>query len=125
MRAYRDRFEHHLLLKMAGSGIGEAREYLETLLPGSEMDPFECTPEEAEKACHVFHLDYLIRADVAGVRERLKSWLDTRGARYPAEHNFGHLYRAPPELVEFYRTLDPTNSLNPGIGQTSAKRDWS
>ena len=58
------------------------------------------------------------------VSERLKQWLDSRGARYPAEHNVGHLYRAPPELVQFYRKLDPTNSLNPGIGQTSMRRDW-
>jgi D-lactate dehydrogenase len=76
--------------------------------------------------CHVFHLGYLVRraADVETVRESLKQWLDGRGARYPAEHNAGHLYRAPPELVEFYRGLDPTNSLNPGIGLTSARSDW-
>jgi D-lactate dehydrogenase len=76
--------------------------------------------------CHVFHLDYLVHraTDAEGVRESLKQWLDGRGARYPAEHNVGHLYRAPPELVEFYRSLDPTNSLNPGIGLTSVRRDW-
>jgi D-lactate dehydrogenase len=186
MRSYRDRFEHHLLLKVAGGGIREAREYLQTMFPSQEGEFFECTPMEAEKAflhrfvvagaakryldlhpdveemvaldvalrpddeewslflpesvrsqvhtavcyghffCHVFHLDYLVRraTDVAAVRERLKQWLDGRGARYPAEHNVGHLYRAPPELVEFYRSLDPTNSFNPGIGLTSARSDW-
>jgi D-lactate dehydrogenase (quinone) len=186
MRSYRDRFEHHLLLKVAGPGVDEAREYLETTFSSKEGEFFECTSEEAEKAflhrfvvagaakrfldlrpdveemvaldvalrpddeewslflpepvksqvhtavfyghffCHVFHLDYLVRkaADVAEVRERLKQWLDGRGARYPAEHNVGHLYRAPSELVEFYRRLDPTNSFNPGIGLTSVRSDW-
>ena len=65
-----------------------------------------------------------MRTDVEGFRKRLKDSLDERGARYPAEHNFGHLYRAPPELVEFYRRLDPTNSFNPGIGQSSLRNDW-
>jgi D-lactate dehydrogenase len=185
MRSYRDRFEHHLLLKMGGLGVGEARDYLRTRFPSSEADAFECTPEEAEKAllhrfvvagaakryidlkgpgaaemvtfdvalrpddeewsafvphsvsaqvhtavcyghffCHVFHLDYLVRTDAQSVRASLKDSFDARGARYPAEHNFGHLYRAPPQLVDFYRTLDPTNSFNPGIGQTSLRSDW-
>ena len=29
-----------------------------------------------------------------------------------------------PVLAEFYRSLDPTNTMNPGIGQTSTRRDW-
>jgi D-lactate dehydrogenase len=47
--------------------------------------------------CHVFHLDYLRQrsSDVEAVRANLKRWLDGRGAQYPAEHNVGHLYRAP------------------------------
>ncbi|HEV2268717.1 MAG TPA: D-lactate dehydrogenase [Steroidobacteraceae bacterium] len=187
IRAYRGSFEHHLLLKVAGAGIREARNHLETIFPSRDGGFFECTPDEAEKAflhrfvvagaakrfldlqrpgaeemvaldvalrpddddwssfvpeslrsqvhtavcyghffCHVFHVDYLVQkaADVEGVRECLKQWLDGRGARYPAEHNVGLLYRAPPELVEFYRSLDPTNSFNPGIGLTSMRGDW-
>lgn len=62
--------------------------------------------------------------DIEVVRESLKRWLDSRGARYPAEHNVGHLYRAPPALVKFYRSLDPTNTFNPGIGLTSVRSDW-
>ena len=50
--------------------------------------------------------------------------LDERGAQYPAEHNVGHLYVAKPELKSFYRQLDPTNSFNVGIGQTSKKKGW-
>jgi FAD/FMN-containing dehydrogenase len=26
--------------------------------------------------------------------------------------------------VKFYRSLDPTNTFNPGIGLTSVHRDW-
>ncbi|NKJ45080.1 FAD/FMN-containing dehydrogenase [Novosphingobium sp. SG916] len=50
--------------------------------------------------------------------------LDERGARYPAEHNVGHLYEAGPELAAHYRALDPGNRLNPGIGHTSRQRHW-
>ena len=45
--------------------------------------------------------------------------LSERGAKYPAEHNVGHLYEAEPALKEHYETLDPTNTFNPGIGKTS------
>jgi D-lactate dehydrogenase len=50
--------------------------------------------------------------------------LDARGAEYPAEHNVGHLYHAKPALADFYRAIDPTNSLNPGIGHTSKCAHW-
>ena len=46
------------------------------------------------------------------------------GAEYPAEHNVGHEYAAKPNLVQFYKKLDPTNSFNPGIGKTSKNKDW-
>jgi D-lactate dehydrogenase (quinone) len=48
--------------------------------------------------------------------------LDGRGAEYPAEHNVGNLYEAKRPLREFYESLDPTNSLNPGIGKTSRQK---
>ena len=44
--------------------------------------------------------------------------LDAKGAKYPAEHNVGHMYEADECLQEFYRELDPTNTFNPGIGGT-------
>ena len=43
--------------------------------------------------------------------------LDSRGAKYPAEHNVGHLYEAESNLQKFYKDLDPTNTFNPGIGK--------
>ncbi len=45
--------------------------------------------------------------------------LDARGAKYPAEHNVGHLYKADDNLSAFYHSLGPTNTFNPGIGKMS------
>jgi len=70
--------------------------------------------------------DYIVRkgCNVTALKDQLLKLLDGRGAEYPAEHNVGHLYRAKPALAEFYRTLDPCNSFNPGIGQTSKFAYW-
>ena len=187
MNAFRDRFEHHLLLKMGGAGIAEARAFLASLFPSATGDVFECSPEEGKAAflhrfavagaavryravhareveeivaldialrrndrdwierlppeidaqiekklyyghffCHVFHQDYVVKKghDCLALEHAMWKLLDAREAEYPAEHNVGHLYRAKPALAEFYRSLDPTNSLNPGIGQTSKCGHW-
>jgi D-lactate dehydrogenase (quinone) len=50
MNAYRDRFEHHLMLKMSGGGIEEAAKYLKSIFPSASGDYFECAPEEGVKA---------------------------------------------------------------------------
>lgn len=70
--------------------------------------------------CYVFHQDYILRksANAEEVKESMLKILDKRGAKYPAEHNVGHLYEAENDLLKFYHELDPTNSFNPGIGKT-------
>ncbi|WP_414147177.1 D-lactate dehydrogenase [Erwinia sp. BNK-24-b] len=50
LKVYRQRFEHHLMLKMAGPGVEEARQYLRTYFQQAEGEFFECTPEEGSKA---------------------------------------------------------------------------
>ncbi len=188
MRDFDRRFEHHLILRMGGTGIAEARDLLHQIFPSAQGDYFECSKEEGEKAflhrfavagasiryralhrdtvedfvaldvahrrndddwdeklppalaekivgvsycghffCHVFHRDYLLRKgeDAHAFEAAMLALLDARGAEYPAEHNVGHLYPAKPALAAHYRALDPTNSLNPGIGQTSRKADWA
>ena len=50
IKEYRDRYEHHLLLKMSGAGIDEARHYLADYFARAEGDYFACTPEEGNKA---------------------------------------------------------------------------
>ena len=187
MDAFRDRYEHHLLLRMGGKGIAEARRYLAGIFPSAAGDVFECTAEEGAAAflhrfavagaavryravhlrdvedivaidvalrrndrdwverlppeidariekklyyghffCHVFHQDYVVKKghDCIALEHEIWGLLDIRRAEYPAEHNVGHLYRAKPDLAAFYRTLDPTNRLNPGIGQTSKCTHW-
>ncbi len=77
--------------------------------------------------CHVMHQDYVVRPGVDPMEvEKTMMWplLDKRGARYPAEHNVGHLYHAPQSMADYYRSLDPCNCLNPGIGRQTKRKDW-
>lgn len=187
IRAYRDRYEHHLILKVADEGIEATRTFLRSRFPSSHGEMFECSAKEATAAmlhrfavagaavryrslypelvedivaldvalprnardwfeqlppeideqlagklyyghflCHVFHQDYLVRkgCDPVAVEHALLALLRNRGAQCPAEHNVGHMYAAPPMLVQHYRNLDPTNVLNPGIGKTSRCHGW-
>lgn len=50
LRDYRDRFEHHLILKVAGDGIAEAETLLQELFPSAQGDAFVCSDDEAERA---------------------------------------------------------------------------
>ncbi|NHB96112.1 D-lactate dehydrogenase [Photorhabdus stackebrandtii] len=50
LKEYRDRFEHHLILKMSGDGVEEARNWLESYFSRAEGDFFACTPDEGAKA---------------------------------------------------------------------------
>lgn len=76
--------------------------------------------------CNVFHQDYVVTKGVNchALEHEMLELLDQRGAKYPAEHNVGHLYQAPPSLADFYQELDPCNQFNSGIGQTSKCSHW-
>ena len=50
MKTWRDKYEHHLLLKMAGDGIEEAQKWLTEYFQQAEGDFFVCTAEEGSKA---------------------------------------------------------------------------
>ena len=179
--AFREQYEHHLIIKMSDSGIAEARQYFKGYFADATHGGFfECNPQEASKAylhrfaaagaamryqtihnksvgdilaldialrrndenwveelpesrksqidkslyyghffCHVFHQDYILKkgADANAVKKQMLEVLDSRGAKYPAEHNVGHLYEAEQSLKDFYETLDPTNRFNPGLGK--------
>tara|TARA_B100001094_G_scaffold324978_1_gene378515 strand:- start:522 stop:2192 length:1671 start_codon:yes stop_codon:yes gene_type:complete len=73
--------------------------------------------------CLVFHREYLVKKgkDNNKVKNKLLSWFDKIGAKYPAEHNVGHIYKADDNLRKFYKKLDPNNIFNPGIGKTSKR----
>ncbi|OIS92799.1 D-lactate dehydrogenase [Brucella cytisi] len=110
---------------------------LDIALPRNTLDWFESLPAEIEKKidvtmycghffCHVLHQEYLVKKgeDCEALKKAILALLEERGAKYPAEHNVGHLYEADDSLKQFYRDLDPTNAFNPGIGQTSRFLDW-
>ena len=93
-------------------------------LPSDLADRFVHKLYYGHFLCHVLHQDYIVRKgeDPAALKAALLDILDARGAEYPAEHNVGHLYAAKPDLAEFYRSVDPTNSFNPGIGKMSRRK---
>jgi D-lactate dehydrogenase len=187
MGEFRQRYEHHLLLKVSAQDAAATEAWLNRFFATHEGGYFHCTPEEGRKAflhrfavagaavryrevhrtrvqdivaldialrrddrdwfeqlpaeldarllhklyyghflCHVFHQDYIARKgeDPVAIEHAMWKLLDERGAEYPAEHNVGHLYPAKPALAQFYRQLDPSNTFNPGIGQTSKQPGW-
>ena len=108
---------------------------LDIALLGSDPEWVEDLPEDLTRdlvlalsyghyMCHVFHNIYVYRkgADVEAIKERMLERLEARGAKFPAEHNVGHLYAAEQVVKEFHQQLDPTNTFNPGIGRTSKAR---
>ncbi len=187
MLDYREKYPHHLIVKVADDSIESTHQWLQAFFAkqGNSGDFFVCTAEEARKAmlhrfvsagaamryqavhhkrvgellpldialrrndmdweeklpaeiadqleqrlyyghflCNVFHQDYVLKkdADPEVVKKAMLTLLDQRGARYPAEHNVGHLYQAPDEQRAFFEQLDPTNTFNPGIGKTEKTR---
>lgn len=92
MKEYRQRFEHHLLLKMAGPGVAEAEQYLKSYFTQAEGDFFVCTPEEGKKAFlhrfaaagaavryHAVHADQvedILALDIA-LRRNDTEWFET------------------------------------------------
>ena len=76
--------------------------------------------------CHVQHQNYILKKGVnaKNLKKQLLETYNKRGAEYPAEHNVGHEYKAKSSLLNFYRSLDPTNTFNPGIGMSSKLKNW-
>jgi D-lactate dehydrogenase len=88
MNDYRERFEHHLMIRMGGDGVAEARAYFEEIFPSATGDYFECTPQEGADA-------FLHRFAFGGA-----------GGRYRAVH---------PDAVEDILALDvalPRNEID-------------
>ena len=105
---------------------------LDIALRRNDIEWFETLPEEVAKnieitlhyghfMCNVFHQNYIFKkgTDLVRMKEIMLKFLDEKGAKYPAEHNVGHLYKAESTLQKFYTKLDPTNTFNPGIGKLS------
>ena len=107
---------------------------LDIALLGNDTEWMEKIPDEIKEdldlslyyghfMCHVFHHDYILKkgTNIKAVKENLLKRLDQKSAKYPAEHNVGHMYMADESLQKHYRELDPTNTFNPGIGFTDKK----
>ncbi|MEM6364341.1 MAG: D-lactate dehydrogenase [Planctomycetota bacterium] len=90
-------------------------------LPKEITDQLEISLRYGHFLCHVFHYDYIFKrgTDIDAVKKQLLAQFSERGAKYPAEHNVGHLYDADETLRSHYESLDPTNTFNPGIGGMS------
>ena len=110
---------------------------MDVAFPRNEKNWFENLPAEISNKfimklyyghlfCHVMHQNYVVKkgVDIDKLKSELLQYYDSRGAEYPAEHNVGHEYSAKSSLLDFYKGLDPTNSFNPGIGQSSKKKNW-
>ncbi|WP_336761045.1 D-lactate dehydrogenase [Asaia sp. VD9] len=101
------------------------RAWFETL-PASLEARIACALHYGHFLCHVMHQDYVLKPgeSAEAVEHEMLRLLDARGARYPAEHNLGHLYEAGEAILSHYRDLDPCNCLNPGIGRSTKERNW-
>jgi D-lactate dehydrogenase (quinone) len=110
---------------------------LDVALRRNDENWFETLPLELSKAtsyelyyghffCHVFHQDYIVKKghNVVELEHRMWELLEGRGARFPAEHGYGHLYIAGQAISTYYMKLDPWNCFNPGIGRTSKLMRW-
>lgn len=66
LRAFRSRFEHHLILTVANESVAEARRLLTETFPSNAGDMFECSAQEASRAL-------LLRFVVAGAAVRYRA----------------------------------------------------
>ncbi|AAQ00799.1 MULTISPECIES: D-lactate dehydrogenase [Prochlorococcus] len=96
------------------------------LLPQDILNEMSDSFEMAHFLCMVFHLDFVVKKGVDSklLKEKILKFLDSINAKYPAEHNVGHLYKAEKSLEVFYRELDPTNTFNSGIGKMSKRKNY-
>lgn len=97
------------------------------VLPPEIADQLVASSYYGHFFCHVLHQDHVAKRGVDPVllKKQMSALLEQRGAVIPAEHNYGRLYPAPPDLVAHYRQLDPHNVFNAGVGKTSARKDWA
>ena len=188
MRAFRNKYEHHMIILASDQSIKETQALLEQDWKGDDDEAyFECSDSEGKAAllhryvagnaparyqilnqdnsgellpldialprncetwheilpeeiltqmaesfrmahflCMVFHWDFVVKkgVDTDELKHQILDLLDQCGAKYPAEHNVGHLYKAETDLSNFYKKIDPTNSFNPGIGKTSKLKNY-
>lgn len=124
MLEFRDKYEHHLVLKMSDGGIEEAQKYLkEVWAVEDDCDFFECTPDEGKKAylhrfaaagaairyetIHRNEVEDIVALDIA-LRRNDEEWLET----------------LPEEVskIWFSRSITGTSCVTSSIRITSSKK---
>ena len=101
MRNYRDKYEHHLILKMGGEGVEEARAFLKEYFATHGGAFFECNAEETQAAMlhrfavasaairyrsvHDDEVEDLVALDIA-LRRDDRDWFET----LPPEIDINH-----------------------------------
>jgi D-lactate dehydrogenase len=92
MKQYRDKYEHHLMLKVPADGVTEAREFLTGYFATASGAYFECTDEEGDKAflhrfaaagaavryrtVHAREIENIVALDIA-LRRNDRDWVET------------------------------------------------
>ena len=92
MRQYRDRYEHHLMLKVSAESVDETRAFLSGYFEHATGGYFECTDEEGRKAflhrfaaagaavryraVHTQEVENIVALDIA-LRRNDRDWIET------------------------------------------------
>ncbi|PRX31292.1 D-lactate dehydrogenase [Paraburkholderia sp. BL18I3N2] len=92
MKQYRDKYEHHLMLKVAAESVGETRAFLSAYFGNATGAYFECTDEEGRKAflhrfaaagaavryraVHTREVENIVALDIA-LRRNDRDWIET------------------------------------------------
>jgi D-lactate dehydrogenase len=131
MRDYRDRYEHHLMLKMPAATIDRARALLTQTFASGDGAFFECTAEEATKAflhrfatagaairyreIHHREVEDILALDIALPRNE-RDWLETLPPRS----------RAASSTNSITATSSATSSIRIiSCGRASIRSRWS
>jgi D-lactate dehydrogenase len=92
LKAFRDKYEHHLMMKVSAAGVEEARTFLANYLSRETGDFFECTDDEGSKAflhrfaaagaavryraMHAKEVEDIVALDIA-LRRNDREWVET------------------------------------------------
>jgi D-lactate dehydrogenase (quinone) len=77
--------------------------------------------------CNVVHEDLAFApgVDVHACKMSIKREIEASGGMLPAEHGHGTEYSAPADTQSRWKSIDPTNVMNPGVGGTPCGVNYS
>lgn len=111
LREYRDRYEHHLMMKISAEGVDEARAFLSRYFANASGGFFECSEEEGRKAflhrfaaasaavryraVHSRRVEDIVALDIA-LRRNDRDWFETLPAdlerSFVTKLYYGHFF---------------------------------